>query len=877
MKRSLTQSLIFTTALSLAATPAISAQEQTDDPATETSEPAEPTDAAQDQRTLQTVVVRGAFIPEPQRQTSQVASFLSEEDLTRQGDANAALALTRVSGLSVVSEKFAFVRGLGDRYSSALLNGSPLPSPEPLRRTVPLDLFPSNILSGAAVQKTFSANYPGEFGGGVIDLKTVRIPSENFFSVKLGTGFNTETHSTDGLFVDGSDTDWSGFDDGLRDLPGPIVDIVAQGIDLNDQSDAFVEAAGESFVNTPLTVIQTDDVDPDFSATIDFGRGYELGMFDLGVVGVIGFDSGWKTEEAIRQTARLTSTELRSDLTSTETTYDATLNGLGSLALGWDTNEVQATLFYVHTTSKEAQITQGDLQSESLPVFEESSGWFERELVFTQLAGEHQFGDLELNWRGSYSLSGRDAPYERTLTRFTEPDGVVRYSATGNNAVFSFSELEDENMSFGLDGAYMFTLGDYRELIVSGGVDYSTTDRDSKILNFEFQGGNTLDEDTAALRPDFLFSADNIDPARFVLDIRDRDVDFYVGELDIAAAFLQGQMDITNFINATVGLRYEDAEQSIVTTSRFGDVGSTALLENDYLMPTATMTWNFADDLQLRVGYSETISRPQFRELSPSIFNDPDSDRIYQGNEQLQDTEFVNYDARLEYYMGRNQFVTLAGFYKEITNPIEEFAFINPGGSLQTSFINAPEAELYGAEFEFRTRFQMPIDQVWFNDRDWLFSLNYTYTSTEISATADDLVVGPFSTQPVAGDLFGLDGAQLQGTPDNILNLQFGWESDVEQATLLLNWVDERILQRGRADGTSRIADVVQDPGIQLDFVYRRDFVFNDKEFTLGLSARNLLGEDNQEFQMNGGDLGRTEFNTYKRGTSLSASLTAKF
>ena len=462
------------------------------------------------------------------------------------------------------------------------------------------------------------------------------------------------------------------------------------------------------------------------------------------------------------------------------------------------------------------------------------------------------------------------------MTRFND-NGVIRYQATGNNAVFSFSELEDENFSFGADAGYTIELSDFRELVLTGGFDYSTTDRESKILNFEFQGGNSLDPEIAELRPDFLFSPDNIDPARFVLDIRDRDVDFYTGELEITSGFLQGQIDITEFINATVGARYEEAEQSIVTTSRFGDIGSTALLENDYVLPAATITWNFADDLQLRFGYSETISRPQFRELSPSIFNDPDSDRIYQGNAALQDTEFKNFDARLEYYMGRNQFVNVAGFFKDITNPIEEFAFINPGGALQTSFINAPQAELYGAEFEFRTRFEMPIDQAWFSDRDWLFSVNYTYTTTEITAGPEDLVTGPFSTTPIAGNLFGLDGAELQGTPENIFNLQFGWETDVEQATLLLNWVDERILQRGRADGTSRIADVIEDPGIQLDFVYRRDLTIGDHDLTLGLSARNILNEDNQEFQLNGGDLGRSEFNTYERGTSLSASLTAKF
>ncbi|HBS33993.1 MAG TPA: TonB-dependent receptor, partial [Parvularcula sp.] len=168
------------------------------------------------------IVVRGRFIPEPQRATSQVATFLSKEDLARTGDDNAALALTRLSGLNVVSGKFAFVRGLGDRYSSALLNGSPLPSPEPLRRTVPLDLFPAGILDGAAVQKTFSPNYPGEFGGGVIDLTTLRDPGDDYLTLRAGIGANFETTTRDGIFVSGGDLDWLGYDDGTRSTPAPL-------------------------------------------------------------------------------------------------------------------------------------------------------------------------------------------------------------------------------------------------------------------------------------------------------------------------------------------------------------------------------------------------------------------------------------------------------------------------------------------------------------------------------------------------------------------------------------------------------------------------------------------------------------------------------
>ncbi|MEL7545362.1 MAG: TonB-dependent receptor [Pseudomonadota bacterium] len=861
MKRSIQYTMLLSSALALVLAPAAFAQDET---------PVEEED-----RTLETVVVRGQFIPEPQRETSQVASFLSEEDLARQGDANAALALTRVSGLSVTDGKFAYVRGLGDRYSSALLNGSPLPSPEPLRRTVPLDLFPSSVLGGAAVQKTYSANYPGEFGGGVIDLNTLRIPSENFLNVKVGTGINTESTLNKGLLVTGSDSDWSGYDDGLRDIPGVVANIVNDRIDFTDLTDAQIEQAGESFVNTELSVIQEEDLGPDFEAVVEGGYAFDMGIYDIGFVGVAGFDNGWTTENSVRQTARQNSPFPRADLTAVETTYNATVNALGSGTIGWDTNEVSATVFYVHTTSKEAQITEGILQSESQPIFDESTGWFERELFFSQLAGEHEIGLLDLNWRGSYSYSGRDAPYERTLRRFLQADGSIAYNVA-NQYDFSFSELEDENFAFGGDGAYTFELGDFRELIISAGADYSTTERDSQQLNFEFTG-RPNDPEVQVLRPDFLFSAANIDPALFELDLNDRTVDFYTGELDITSGFVQGQVDITDFINATVGLRYEEAEQSIITTDRFGTVGTQVALENDYVLPAVTVTWNFADDLQWRVGYSETISRPQFRELSPAIFFDPDDDRRYQGNSQLQDTEFTNYDTRLEYYLGRNQFITGAAFYKQIDSPIEEFSFINPGGATQTSFINAPEAELYGIELEYRNTISIPSEIQWIQDRDWLFSVNYTYTKAEVKASEDDLVADPFSGELIPAELFGLDGAQLQGTPENILNLQLGWESDVEQLTLLLNWVDNRILQRGRADGTTTIADVVEDPGIQLDLVYRRDITFGDRDFTLGLSGRNLLNEDNEEFQENGGELGTTQFNTYDRGVSVSASITAKF
>ncbi len=863
MKRSSKYSILLSTALALAAAPSAFAQDATEE-------------APAEERQLETVIVRGQFIPEPQRQTSQVASFLSSEDLLRSGDANAAIALTRLSGLSVVGGRFAYVRGLGDRYSAALLNGSPLPSPEPLRRTVPLDLFPSGVLDGAAVQKTFSANYPGEFGGGLIDLKTLRQPSENFLKFKTGIGANTETTSKTGIFVYGSDSDWTGYDDGLRDIPGPLASLISSSMPLRTQTDAQIEIVGESLVNSPLSVIQSENLDPDYNVSVDGGMSFDAGDFDIGLIGTVGFDSGWTTERATRQFVE--AGILGSEFDVVETTQDTTLNALGSATIGLNENQVTGTLFYVHSTSKEAQISNGFDFNEGADVNDESSGWFERELAFFQLRGEHVFDALEVNWRGAVAQSTRDAPYERTLRRFPDVTGVPLYNESGNYRI-RFSDLTDDVVSGGADLAYTLDLGSAgKEAVISGGVDYASTEREYNFLALRFVGGNTNLPGIEQARPDFLFSPDNIDPARFVLQEVTTPNDSYTASLDVNSAFAQVDADITSFIRATIGARYEEAEQTVRTFDRFGNQGAgTVNLNNDYILPAATITWNFADDLQLRLGYSETIARPQFRELALSQYVDPVSDRSYRGNSELIDSELTNYDARLEYYIGRNQFITAAAFMKEIENPIEEYQFSTSTFVFETTFINSPKAELQGIELEYRTKFTMPFGGEWLEDYDWLFSTNYTYTDSEIIASDTDLIFEPVTGNFVPASAFAINGAQLQGTPENILNMQFGYETDNSQLTLLLGWVDERIMQRGINLPGRELPDVIENPGAQLDLVYRRDFNFNDKDFTLSLSGRNLLGEKHEEFQLNGGTLGRTEFNTYERGTSFSASLSATF
>jgi outer membrane receptor protein involved in Fe transport len=849
-------------------TPAIAAAQEAQDQSAETY--------AEDEE----IVVLGVNIPEPMRETSEVATFLSAEDLARTGDDTAAAALTRLTGLSVVSNRFVYVRGLGDRYSSALLNGSPLPSPEPLRRQVPLDLFPSNILDGATVQKTFSPNYPGEFGGGIIDLNTLRMPRDPFFTIKFGTAYNAESTGQEGLTYYGEPSDWSTVSDGLRDIPGALADAISQNVRIDDTNftDAELEQIGESLTNSPLTVIQSEEMDPDFEGEVTAGTSFDLGRFNIGLVGVAGYDStmrGRTSERAVVVAGADDSASVGRDITSRTGSWDIVANALGTASLGWDENEISLTGLLVRSSTKYAQISQGFNENfTGGDRYDESTAWYERQLASIQLRGEHTFGALGIDWRMAFAESTRDAPYERSITYVLPSGGGDPAFAYANGT--RFSELTDEVASGGVDVTYTLPLSAQRDAVFAAGVSRSQTDRQYESILLAFETSPATPVEVLLLRPDYLFSPDNIHPDRF--EIReDAGLDRnYLGTLDIDAAYASVDIELMPLLRAAVGVRHEEASQVVDTYVRYTAAGApTTTLENSYWLPAATLTWNFADDLQMRFGYSQTIARPQFRELAFTPYLDPDTDREFIGNPYLTDSELRNYDARVEYYFDTNQFITFGLFYKQIDRPIEEVVVTQDGTTTQTRFINAPEATLYGAEIDYRVNFDLPFNVPFFGAPGAFFGANYTYTSSEVSA--DGTVISPNTPETPnvrPATEFVADGSPLQGTPEHIANLQFGIENDSTQLTVLLGYVSERVLMRGTPSGAG-VPTVFEDPGTNLDIVLRHDFQVMGSNLTLGVAGRNLLDQAHEEYQETA--IGRTEFNTYDRGQSFSLSLTAKY
>ena len=814
------------------------------------------------------IVVIGRNIPNIVRNTAQVVSVLSTEDIARTGEGDIAGALSRVTGLSVVGNGFVYVRGLGDRYSSSLLNGSPLPSPEPLRRVVPLDIFPTNVIASSLVQKSYSANYPGEFGGGVINLTTKAAPKESFLQIGGSVGFDTATTAELGYTYDGGSHDWLGYDTGERTIPGFIKDAGRNGTGVTAAQVTQLTNAETSLV------FENRNIPANFSGELSAGTSFDVGTGRIGLIAGGGISNTWRTRDAIQQVAIDQDGTLVSDFRNVATDHRALVNGLFGVGAEFGRNRIRWTNLYIHDTLKQAILGKGTDQN-NLDLLNQNTNWFERQLFTTQGVAELKLGDLNVDLRGAYANTQRNSPYERTFTYLYSPQvrDYINNLANQSLAQIAFSELNEDLWSGGIDLGYDLNLD--TPITIQAGYAYSDADRTSYRYQFRYQALRGLSLAQQQLRPDYLLSDYNVQLANIVLqnESTSQGAAAYSASLRTHAGYVQLEAEATEGLRAQIGVRYEDAEQRVLPTG--ANVTGTSL-NNAYWLPASTITWNFAENMQLRLHASKTIARPQFRELAPQIYLDFESNRQFVGNPRLVDSKLYNLEARYEWFFQRDQRFTAAGFYKRIENPIEAFGSPGAGSSsLLTSFSNAPGAKLYGGEVELVKYFPLDTLGDLFATKRAVLIANYTYTKSQLDAQ-NQPVVNPINVNgPLipANQLF-VDGSPLVGQSNHLVNAQLGLEDTemLSQVTLLINYASERITNRGAIVNGVRLPDIREKPGWRFDVVWRQGIPIgsgDDKQVELKFEARNLTKTRYQEFQIfdNGN---RADVNTYNLGRIFS-------
>lgn len=840
------------------------------------------------------IVVIGTKIPNVIRTTREVVSVLSQAEIERSGEGDIAGALKRVTGLSVVGGKYVYVRGLGERYSLALLNGLPIPSPDPLRRVVPLDLFPTSVLSSSLVQKSYSANYPGEFGGGVINLTTRAVPDKPFLSFGGSIGGNTVTTGEVGYVYRGGDYDAWGFDDGTRSVPGPLKAAQASGniIGLGAFSLPELQTIASSFSNSSTSVIQRNSSIPaDMAMNVTGGTSFDVGDVRLGIVATAGWSNEWRTKSGKQQNSLGIGNVdgeqaliLNQDFDFLATENNVKVNGLLGLGAEFGEHKIRLTNLYIKDTIKEArqQIGTNAADFDGNLLNRTATAFFERQLIDTQAVGEFRFGNLSLDVRGTYANSKRLSPYERGFRyAFTEDFGINDFvnalQGPGQGATIAFSRLNENVYGAAIDLGYKFDSLPFPARVVAG-YSYNDNQRESDFFQYRFQPSDALPIGVIQQRPDFLLSDFNIQTYGIFLQQTNTQPGAarYEASLKVHGAYGQFEIEPTDGVQFVAGVRYEDGQQRVLPIDLYS-AGTVAIpetnIERSYWLPAATLTWNFMEDMQVRLSASKTVARPQFRELANQFYFDTDNDRGSFGNPLLVDSQLTNLEARYEWYFGTDERLTVGAFYKNIDKPIEIIAFIT-SDTITTTFGNAPRATLYGAEIDAQKIFRLDTlsDSEFFQSRRILLGFNYTYTDSRLKVNPGDRTIDPTFQEVEATNLFR-DGAPLTGQSDHLINFQISLqdEDSLSEQTLMFNYASDRVSQRGAA----LLPDLIERPGVRLDFVWRQAVPIGGFDIQLQFEARNLTNTRYQEFQTLNSS--RVDYNTYDLGRSFQFGASLNF
>lgn len=819
--------------------------------------------------------------------STQSLSILSSADIARTGEGDIAGALARVTGLSVVGNGFVYVRGLGDRYSLALLNGSPLPSPEPLRRVVPLDIFPTSIIGSTLVQKSYSVNFPGEYGGGVINLTTKTAPKQPFLTVSASIGADSVTTGQLGYTYFGSSSDWTGFDNGARDIPPALASYLASGQRIS-QGTVNTQAIASQLVTGSNAILQRNTaLPPNWSLTLEGGKSWDIGDDTLGLIATFGYSNKWRTRSTTQQTAASLDLSRRElDFQRVITDNRLVVDGLVGLTYDFGPNKVRWTTVYIRDTLKQARLGQGTRTTTSVTATlqQQDTAWFERQLIDTQLVGEFRLTDqLRLDVRAAYANSRREAPNELSFEYFrsnaaSDPLGPYFVNQLNNGtrgtASTAFSNLRETLYSGGFDLSYKFT----PEITATLGYAYQDTFRRTERREFLFTAGGNFPPEVGLFRPDLLLQPSVIRAFGISLVDTNEGNPVFGASLVVHAGYARLQWDINDRLNLDTGVRFETAQQRVDAIQVF-NTPSVSLartsLNRDYFLPAITLTFKLNPEMQFRISGAKTVARPQFRELIFQNYFDPDDNRQYRGNPFLVDTQLYNAEARWEWYFARDQRLTVAGFYKRIENPIETFASFSDN-AVTTSFANAPRATLYGAEIEAQKYFK--LDNIFGDGKFWssrraVVIANYTFSQSSIEVGANDPArVFGLSGITLANQLFR-NGVPLTGQSDHLANLEIGFEdqSSLSQQTFLLNYASRRATIRG---GSGQ-PDIYEYPGFRLDFVARQGVKIGGVNTELKLEVRNITGTRFQEFQESGPN--RIFYNLYNLGTTATLGLSVNF
>lgn len=765
-----------------------------------------------------------------------IVSNVSAQEISRTQDTNAGEVIRRVPGVSLIDDKFVMVRGLSQRYNNVWVNGGAVPSSEADSRAFSFDIIPSSQIDNLTIVKSPTAEYPADYSGGFIIVNTKEIPAENSFNIAVGGNWNTSSAFQNFSYSKGSGTDFLGFDNGLRSLNGGIHAALNPQLNANGKpvGDYATSLLGNGLNNDWLVKNRKPLGDLKLAASLN--QRWMLGGRTLGMLAALNYTNEYRTYEnmennlyGIYDAANDKPNYLRH---SVDDQYNNNVR-LGAMLnftfLSKDSNH-KYQLKNIFNQLATSRYTWRDGVSAQSNLERSAEYYYRSRTTYNgQLTGKHTFTSDALDWSIGYAYANRHLPDRRRYLIDDALESGVYALSTGNDISREWTQLDEHILSLGVNDKHHFKFGNFEpDLQVGAYGEYRTREYQTRnfIYNWNVSDNNMPSDFRHSDIPTLLSSEANMGYDKLYLLEEKQMRNNYRGHNTLGAGYLALSLPFGK-LGIHAGVRFEHNDMELISNSRdYEKSESSRHYKTDDVFPSLNTTYKINDQHQVRLSYGRSINRPEFREVSSSVYYDFDLASNVQGNTELKNCYVDNLDLRYEWYPSRGELISLAVFYKHFDSPIEWTYTVAGGTDLIYSYKNAKSANNYGVELDIRKN----LGFIGLKDFSWSFNGALIKSKVQFEKGAKE------------------EDRPMQGQSPYLINTGIFYKNAPLKMdiALLYNRIGKRIIGVGRSEGStgddsnSRVPHSYEMPRNTIDFSLAKKF---GEHLELKLNVRDLLAE----------------------------------
>ncbi len=765
-----------------------------------------------------------------------IVSNVSAQEINRTQDTNAGEVIRRVPGVSLIDDKFVMVRGLSQRYNNVWVNGGAVPSSEADSRAFSFDIIPSSQIDNLTIVKSPTAEYPADYSGGFIIVNTKEIPAENNFSVSLGGNWNTSTAFKDFSYAKGSSTDWLAFDNGMRSLKGGIQSTLAPqlGADGKPVTSYATSLLGNGLDND--WSLQQKKPLGDLKLAASLNRRWNLGGRTLGMLAALNYTNEYRTYEnmennlfGIYDAANDKPNYLRHSVDN-QYNNNVRLGAMLNLTYLSKDGHHKYQLKNIFNQLATSRYTWRDGVSAQSNLERSAEYYYRSRTTYNgQLTGKHTFTSDALDWSIGYAYANRHLPDRRRylINDALEP-GTYALS-TSNDISREWTQLGEHILSLSVNDKHHFKWGSFEpDLQVGAYGEYRSREYQTRRFTYSWNvSSNTLPEGFRHSDiPTLLSDEANMGYNGLYLQEEMQMRNNYRGHNTLGAGYLAMSLPFGK-LGIHAGVRFEHNDMELFSNTRDYEKSETSKhYKTDDLFPSLNATYKINDQHQMRLSYGRSINRPEFREVSSSVYYDFDLASNVQGNPDLKSCYIDNADLRYEWYPSRGEMVSLAVFYKHFESPIEWTYTVAGGTDLVYSYKNAKSANNFGVELDIRKS----LDFIGLKDFSWSFNGALIKSKVQFEAGSKE------------------EDRPMQGQSPYLINTGIFYKNEPLKldVALLYNRIGKRIIGVGRSEGTTgddsnaRVPHSYEMPRNSIDLSIAKKF---GKHLELKLNVKDLLAE----------------------------------